>query len=262
MDAIVVTYNGAPEIEGLLTCQPLREAFERVVVVDNASSDGTAQLARRHGATVVERPTNAGLAVAVNAGARLVNGDAFAVLNPDVRLASPDVVPRLRAHFADPSVGLVAPALELPSGALQDSAREVPSPLDLWRRRVRGAPLDAIQSDRVRTVPWVVAAFMIIRRDAFEEVGGFDERYFLYFEDVDIAVRLRRRAGYRVVYDPTARALHAHAAASRGSLMGWAARQHMRSACRFYAHHPGYLLPRRWRPTREPAASGPRRAHR
>jgi len=245
MDAVVVTHNSEPEIRELLSCRPVREAFDRVIVIDNGSADASADLARRLGATVVRRE-NLGFAAGVNAGVSLVQGEKFAVLNPDIRFDSSDVVGRLEEHLADPSVGLAAPALELPGGELQDSARDVPSPVDLWRRRFRGSKPDLVRSDQPRPVPWVVGACVAIRRDAFDSVGGFDERYFLYFEDVDISVRLRS-AGYGVVYDPEVRVLHAHRAASRAGFHAWATRQHMRSAARFYLRHPAYLLPRRVR---------------
>jgi N-acetylglucosaminyl-diphospho-decaprenol L-rhamnosyltransferase len=245
MDAIVVSHNNAPDIAALLACEPVREAFERVLVVDNGSADATLDIARDLGAVVLPRD-NRGFAAGVNAGAAASRGTAFAVLNPDVAFAAADVAHRLARHLASPVVGMAAPALELPGGALQDSAREVPSPLDLYRRRFRRQRPDEVRSERPVAVAWVVAACLVIRREAFEAVGGFDERYFLYFEDVDFSVRLRR-AGYAVVYDPTVRVLHAHAAASSGPVASWATRQHIRSAATFYRRHRGYLFPRRMR---------------
>ena len=242
MDAVVVSHNNAPDIAALLACEPLREAFERVVVVDNGSSDETLGVARDLGAVVLRRH-NRGFAAGVNAGAAAARGSAFAVLNPDVAFAAPDVAHRLARHLESPAVGMAAPGLELPGGALQDSAREVPSPVDLCRRRFWRQRPDEVRSERPVAVAWVVAACLVIRREAFEAVGGFDERYFLYFEDVDFAVRLRR-AGYAIVYDPTVRVLHAHAAASNGPVASWATRQHIRSAATFYRRNAGYLFPR------------------
>jgi N-acetylglucosaminyl-diphospho-decaprenol L-rhamnosyltransferase len=154
-----------------------------------------------------------------------------------------DGVERLERHLADPTVGAVAPALVLPSGDLQDSARWVPTPADLLLRRFTGRQPDMVRSAEPVDVEWVVAACLVIRRSAFEEIGGFNERFFLYFEDVDLSVRLRA-TGYRVRYDPTVKASHEHRAASRSSLASPATRQHFRSACRFYFGHPRYLVPR------------------
>jgi N-acetylglucosaminyl-diphospho-decaprenol L-rhamnosyltransferase len=246
VDAVVVTYNSAAQLATLLSSRPVRSAFDRVVVVDNGSEDETTAIARAHGAAVLDRGRNDGFAAAVNAGARAACGDRFAVLNPDVEFVRSDLIARLERHLDRRAVGAAAPGLHLPHGGLQDSARHVPSPLDLTRRRFLNHVPDAVRSDRPVEVDWVVAACLIIKREAFDAVGGFDERYFLYFEDVDFAVRLRQ-AGYRVVYDPTVRALHEHGAASHASLGSWAARQHMRSAQGFYRRHARYLWPRRLR---------------
>ncbi len=254
MDAVVVTFNSAEEIARLLASEPLRAAFDRVVVVDNGSRDATLDIARDGGAVVLDRGHNGGFAVGVNAGARMTRGDRFAVLNPDIGSINPDIAERLERHLDHPAVGVIAPALERPDGELQDSARQVPSPLDLCRRRFRKQVPDEVRSDRPVIVEWVVAACVAISRDAFEAVGGFDERYFLYFEDVDFGVRMRR-AGYAVVYDPTIRVQHDHAAASHGSLGSWATRQHIRSACAFYGQHGGYLWPRLLRPPGSAAAT-------
>jgi N-acetylglucosaminyl-diphospho-decaprenol L-rhamnosyltransferase len=88
---------------------------------------------------------------------------------------------------------------------------------------------------------WVVGAAMIIRRTSFQLVGGFDNRYLVYFEDVDLCVRMRR-AGYSVRFDPGVVLAHQHAASSRQSMRNWTTRQHMRSALLFYRRFPRYLL--------------------
>jgi N-acetylglucosaminyl-diphospho-decaprenol L-rhamnosyltransferase len=254
MDAIVVTFNSASDLAGLLSCEPVRETFDRVIVVDNGSSDATREIASRSGAVIVDSDRNGGFGAGINLGARVAHGPCFAVLNPDIRLTGTGVMSRLVRHIDHPAVGAAAPALELPDGALQGSAREVPSPLDLCRRRFWKQHPDEVHIDKPVTVEWVVGACMVVSRTAFEAVGGFDERYFLYFEDVDFGVRLRQ-AGYAIVYDPTVRVLHGHAAASAGSLASWSTRQHIRSAYTFYSRHSGYLWPRRAKPPGRAAAT-------
>jgi GT2 family glycosyltransferase len=170
---------------------------------------------------------------------RHLRGDFFVAMNPDIRFFGDDVVPRLAHHFMHRQVGLVAPALELPDGRTQDSARRTPTPMNLLFRRWIGQERGWIR--RGGDVEWIVGAFWMIRRAAWEAVGGCDERYFLYFEDVDLCHRLRG-AGWTVRYDPTVRIEHAFQAASRRDLRSWAARQHLRSAARFFADHPRYLL--------------------
>jgi GT2 family glycosyltransferase len=246
MDAIVVSHNSERELHGLLSSPPVRTAFERIVVVDNASEDGSAALAREHGAEVIARPSNVGFGAAVNGAARHVRGSAFAVLNPDIRLRDSAVVARLAARLADPRVAIVAPALELPDGSIQDSARAVPNPLTLAVRRQRDVRRGWMAWEHVKYVDWVVGAFMVIRRAAFDAVGGFDPGYFLYFEDVDLCVRLRR-AGWKIAFEGDAVALHAHRAESRRPLTAAAVRSHARSAARFYRRHPTAVVPRRLR---------------
>ena len=88
---------------------------------------------------------------------------------------------------------------------------------------------------------WVVGAVMLIRRSAFDQVGGFDPRYHVYFEDVDLCVRLQQQ-GWSVRFDPTIQVNHQHAGASRGPLLSWSTRQHIRSACLFYARFPHFIV--------------------
>ena len=218
-------------------------SFGRVIVVDNASTDDTRTAANEAGLEVVSLPLNRGLGAAVNLGVERTEGDCFALLNPDVRLDEADVVERLQEHLVDPRVGAVAPALVLPTGELQDSARRVPSPADLARRRILGRTPDVVRATGPVGVDWAVAACLVVRRSAFESIAGFNERYFLYFEDVDLGVRLRA-AGYQVLYDPTVRVFHQHQAASRSSLTSPAARAHFRSALTFYLRNPKFLIPR------------------
>lgn len=243
MEAVVVSHNSAADLRGLLECEPLRRAFSRLILVDNASTDGSPEIAERAGVEVVRRAGNSGFAAAVNEGVGRTDGPLVAVLNPDIRFQADDVAARLAEHFAQARTGLAAPALMLPDGSLQDSAREVPMPVDLFLRRWVRRNHGSVSPAGATVVPWVVGACIVIRRSAFEEIGGFDERFLLYFEDVDLCVRLRER-GWQVLLDPIVRVAHHHRAASRRSLLGWSTRQHIRSAVRFYRRHPRYVFSR------------------
>lgn len=241
MDAVVVSYNSEVDLRRQLDWAPLRAAFERMVVVDNASADSSVAVAQRAGVEVIQTGRNAGFGAAANRGVRATDSEHVAILNPDVLVDDPAQTSRLAARFAaDARLGLIAPALVLPDGRVQDSARSIPAPVELVRRRLTGAELGAVRPEGLQAVPWVVAAFVVVRRAAFEEVGGFDEAYRLYFEDVDLCVRLWS-GGWRVVLDATERARHEHAASSRKSLVGWAMRRHTASAGRFFATHPDLL---------------------
>jgi N-acetylglucosaminyl-diphospho-decaprenol L-rhamnosyltransferase len=238
MDAVTVSTNDERHLEGFFTNDAILRSFDRVIVVDNESEDRTYAIAAGAGATVVRRKRG-GYGAAINTGAELTYGSHFAVLNPDIRFFRDDVVTRLMRHFDDPSVGIAAPALELLDGRLQDSARRTPTPMNLVLRRRVVREAGAVRE--AGDVDWVVGACFIVRRDVWESVGGFDESYFLYFDDVDLCTRVRQ-LGWSIRFDPAVVVQHAFQAASRKSLTAPATRHHMRSALRFFRRNPRYLL--------------------
>jgi hypothetical protein len=244
MDAVIVTHNSADDLRDQVASRATIEAFDRVVVVDNASIDDSCEIASDAGLEVVSLKANRGLAAAINVGVGRTQGPTFALLNPDVRATSTEAFQRLEEALAEDGVGAVAPALVLPDGSLQDSARWIPTPFDLVVRRLSHNDRGAVRATAPVDVEWTTAACLVVRRKAFEAAGGFDESYFLYFEDVDFCVRLRA-AGFRVRYDPRVRLLHRYGAESRGSVRSSATRHHMRSALRFFSRTPAALLPRR-----------------
>lgn len=239
VDTVVVTCNSAVDLVELASCPLLDGEVRRLFVVDNASTDRSREIAAARGATVIRRHTTRGYGAAANVGVAHCEGPFIALLNPDIRFVEPATVERLLSAFDDPRVAIVAPGLRLPDRSLQDSARTVPTPVELLLRRrmnrSRGAVRDGGQ------VPWVTGAFVLIRRAAFDELGGFDERFPLYFEDVDLCVRAWR-AGWQVVYRPDIVAEHRHRAESRRSLFGVATSRHLEGAARFYVKHPRHLV--------------------
>ena len=125
-------------------------------------------------------------------------GGFFCVLNPDIRITQ-NPFPDLLKACADPHTGLAAPAIYSPSGQLEDSARKFPTPWRiahrvLTRRRTRdyAAPTTVLHPD------WVAGMFLLLRTTVYRQLGGFDERYFLYYEDVDLCARARL-AGLEIV---------------------------------------------------------------
>ena len=125
-------------------------------------------------------------------------GGIFCVLNPDIRITQ-NPFPDLLKACADPHTGLAAPAIYSPSGQLEDSARKFPTPWRiahrvLTRRRTRdyAAPTPVLHPD------WVAGMFLLLRTTVYRQLGGFDERYFLYYEDVDLCARARL-AGLEIV---------------------------------------------------------------
>jgi N-acetylglucosaminyl-diphospho-decaprenol L-rhamnosyltransferase len=200
-------------------------AVAEVWVVDNASSDGSAAAARTEApwAHVIEAPENLGFGRAVNLVAQRTGGDWIVCANADVAL-EPGALAALLAAAADDRVGAVAPRLLLADGSTQHSVYPFPTVpftiafnLGLHRLSARLADELCLEGswdpERPRQVPWAIGALLLLRRVAFDQVGGFDERRWMYAEDLDLGWRLHD-AGWTMRYEPRARALHASGAAT------------------------------------------------
>ncbi len=138
----------------------------------------------------------------------------FCVVNPDIRLPA-DPFPALISNFADKTLAVAAPLVRNPAGTVEDSARRYPTPGLLVRKLLGANPGQDYPIDRGPIqVDWVAGMFMLFRSDAYRDIGGFDEAYFLYYEDVDLCRRLRR-AGSLVRYVPAADVVHDARRASR-----------------------------------------------
>ncbi|WP_103727347.1 glycosyltransferase family 2 protein [Novosphingobium sp. HII-3] len=153
----------------------------------------------------------------------------FCVVNPDIRLPDDGLV-RLPPYFADQRVAACAPLVVGSDGEVQDSARRFPNLLRLARRVVLRQREADYAPDAAADVDWVAGMLVLFRREAFAQVGGFDEGYFMYLEDADICRRLRR-AGWKTVYQPSVTVVHDARRDSHRSLRHL--RWHMRSMIRF-----------------------------
>ena len=221
--AVVVNYNAGAALAACVAS--LRAAgVAEIVVVDNGSSDGSlAALAADNGkARIVRAGRNLGYGTAANRGAATLAEPFVLIANPDV-VIDPGAVDVLAGTLeAEPDVAVVGPSIHDPGGALYPSARSFPSftvgaghalvglfwPDNRWTRRYRdSATLERPVAGRAREADWVSGACCVVRREAFETVGGFDEGYFMYVEDLDLCWRLRR-AGWRVLYAPAAVVVH------------------------------------------------------
>jgi N-acetylglucosaminyl-diphospho-decaprenol L-rhamnosyltransferase len=217
--AVIVNYNAG---EALSECvASLASAgVSEIVVVDNKSSDGSAELAARefpHIKTLF--PTrNLGYGGGANFGAKNTAGEYILVCNPDL-IVRPGGVAALESTLDNrPEIALTGPMLLESSGVVYPSGREFPGMGEAighgflglfwggnpWTKRYRHIGSD---QHTPRLADWVSGAFFLVRRDAFESVGGFDDRYFMYVEDVDLCWRLKRK-GWEIWYDPTAQVVH------------------------------------------------------
>ena len=179
-----------------------------------------------------------------NAAFARSRGRHFCVINPDIRLEA-DPFPSLLACLQEPGAGVAAPLIRNPAGEIEDSARRFPTPWTILKKALRASPeVEYLVSGAQPVHPdWVAGMFMLFPRDVFAEIGGFDERYFLYYEDVDLCARLVGR-GRHAVLCPAAEAVHEARRQSRRSLryMRW----HLASMLRFFVSaRAGESVPRR-----------------
>lgn len=144
---------------------------------------------------------NGGFAYAMNRGMAIATGDVFVVMNPDVRIKS-GIEEMLNYLYHDNKIGIIAPKIINSKGEVQDSFRDFITPVNFIKRHLKRISKRNNQTDIVEfpaKVDWVIGAFMMMPRQTYEIVKGFDEHYFLYCEDMDICRRISLQ-GYSVIY--------------------------------------------------------------
>jgi N-acetylglucosaminyl-diphospho-decaprenol L-rhamnosyltransferase len=240
--AVVVVHEPVPELARCL--EALVPQVEELVVVENLG--GTIV----QGIRVIENERPLGYAANANRGIAETSAPYVVVCNPDT-VAGPDAVAVLRS-FAElhPSAGIVGPELRHPDGTLNPSRRRFPTvtgtvvrrtPL----RRVLGGTqrahygLDERPDEPVRA-DWLLGAFLLLRREMLAELGGFDEGFRLYGEDIDLAYRAAK-AGWERWYVPQAKVVHAHQAVTDQRLLTRRTWWHWRGIARFVRKHPERL---------------------
>ena len=251
----VVSYNARAHLRACLATA-LEEGSRQIVVVDNASSDGSVDMVREEfrGVVVHANQDNRGYGAAANQAVAACSSRYVLVLNADTLLTPK--APTALAEYLDahPQVAVAGPRLVNPDGSLQPSCHAFPTaatilveltPLARLAHALRPVPglgvlhPPAGPHDRAQRVDWVKGAALAIRREVFEQVGGFDESFFMYWEDADFCYRVAR-AGYRRMYVPLATVRHAagQAAAREPAL---AIRAFHNSAYRMYWKHASTL---------------------
>jgi GT2 family glycosyltransferase len=213
----VVSWNSRLELPSCLDSMSDSELLD-VWVVDNASTDGSAEFVRREfpAVSLIESGQNLGFGAAVNLVAGQTSTPWIAPANADVELTPYAVSTLLRAAASAPDVGILAPRLVGLDGATQLSVHSFPSLLHtlmaaLGIHRLGGR----LASQNVRVpeegepidVPWAIGAFLLIRREAFKAIEGFDERHWMYGEDLEVGWAVRE-AGWKTVYVPDAVVRH------------------------------------------------------
>lgn len=220
LDVVIVNWNAGTLLRDCLAGIAASEGAERiaVTVVDNASTDASHEglLALPGPFRLIRNGDNLGFGRACNQGAAAGSAPAILFLNPDARV-EPDTLIRARAAlFAEPRRGIVGARLREPDGTTARSCARAPTPAGMLGRAFAldrlglARPHFLLEWDHEadRPVDQVMGAFLMIRRDLFAALAGFDERFFVYYEDVDLCLRARQ-AGYAVLHlaGPSARHL-------------------------------------------------------
>jgi N-acetylglucosaminyl-diphospho-decaprenol L-rhamnosyltransferase len=258
--AVVVNYNAGAALARCV--ESLRESgIGDIVVVDNGSNEGSSSPGQAGEVPelpvrLIAPPRNLGYGAGANLGARNSGFELLFICNPDL-VVQPGAVARLaQALDARPDAALAGPMLLDPHGSVYPSGRSFPGLGDAlghgfaglfwrnnpWTRRYR---LLGADQHRARDADWVSGAAFLVRRRAFEAVGGFDESYFMYVEDVDLCWRLHR-AGWAVLYEASAHVVHEQGrSTSRHPYRMLAAHHHsiLRFAARSTSGRERLLLP-------------------
>ena len=252
LSVVVVSFNGRDYLRRCLASllEHTKGVSCEVIVVDNASWDGSAQMVEAEFPQValIRLPANVGFAAGCNRGIERAAGEFVLLLNPDTELAEDAFSPMVAHCRENSSVGLLGPKLLNSDGSLQLSCRHFPSHLtslfnrqSILTRLFPGNPFSRRYlmtdwaHDRIEPVDWLSGACLMLRREMVERVGGMDEGYFMYIEDVDLCYRAHQ-AGYEVVYFPQVAVTH-HIGRSTETMPNRSIVQWHRSMWRYYRKH-------------------------
>ncbi len=254
LSIVIVSYNARADLERCL--QSLRAAPPRasheIIVVDNASTDGSAEAAEGFaGVRVIRSPGNAGFAAANNIGIRASAGAALLLLNSDTIVPPGALDALLTTLLAHPDVAVVGPRLVDGQGRAELSFGPMISPVNEWtqrrlmRRLAAGDPAAVRQVEemtgREQRPDWVTGACLMVRRSDAEAVGLLDERFFMYTEDVDFCASIRRR-GRQILFTPSVEVTHLRGR-SAASAPAATRQAYERSHLAFYRKHHPWLVP-------------------
>lgn len=239
---ITVTYNNAQTLEKYWADD--RPSSVEWIVVDNGSLDESVETARSLGATVIEMGHNVGFSAANNAGLAQAHGAFIGFINPDVRVEYSDL-DALAARI-DEHGGIVGPQLRNDDGSAQPNGRGMPLLFHKIRNRITsGSELNDsyllyAKDDEERTVFWLIGAAVTGRAETFALIDGWNEHFFLYYEDKDLSIRAWR-AGLPVTLCGQFRWTHGWARETKTfRLAPW--RREIASLLKFYALYPEFIL--------------------
>ena len=214
---VIVIHNNVASILQCLNSLKKYISKENVLVIDNFSQDQATEIIQKTflKLTVIKNSKNLGFAVAVNQGARIAKGEYLVFLNPDTVIKKNCIEEMLRFIKKKKDAGVVGCRVLNPDGSLQPSCGSFPTISNIILDRIpvlnKLFKTELIRQEdfynKEQSPDWISGVFFMIRRDVFERLGGFDEKYFLYVEDVDFCYRARK-AGYKIYYNPKVEIIH------------------------------------------------------
>ncbi len=243
---ILVNYNDRDHLPDCLASLEREVAAfpAEIILVDNHSEDGSAEMAVESFGwlRLIRNEENLGYARANNIGIEASRGDFLLFLNTDTVIPEGSLPALLAELEARPEAGAIGPALVRENSRVQVSfGREVNFISELWQKFFRNPYYRIVLrfAARAREVGWLSGACLLAKRPAVEDAGRFDEKFFLYFEDIDLCRRMREK-GYRLLFFPEIKVIHAGGAST--SREKWRSRlEYRRSQAHFYRKHNSKL---------------------
>lgn len=253
LSIVTVTYNSAREVEQMIHSiyDTVKDVNFEILIVDNNSQDDT--IVRIKGISdkikVIANSSNVGFARANNQAFEIAQGDFILILNPDILLTEQTKLADLCRRLQNcQDIGIISPRLCYQDGTEQESVRGFPNltiqllrmmKLDRFIRKSKAYKryvLTDLSRSNENFVDWVIGAFMLIRKEVLFEAGLFDSRYFMYMEDVDLCLSLKKR-GYKICYSPQFSAIHSYKRESSKSIFSILKWAHVKSSFKFYMKH-------------------------
>ncbi len=232
----------------------LTQNADEIVVVDNASTDRSVEMMKEEFPSIalISLSENIGFGAASNRGIEACTSEQIVLLNADTRM-KPGSLQTLRNYLEEhPEAAIIGPRILNPDATLQTSCFHFPTPLHIFLyisglyRSIPHLPilrhrtLQKMASESARPVPWILGAALAFRRETFERLGGFDETFFMYFEEVDLCYRLFLQ-GKQIYFVPEAEIIHV-GGGSTTQRLAWSHIQFFASLAQFYRKHYSWRL--------------------
>lgn len=248
--ALIVTHKNTNNLIQLLSALGRSQLITRIIIVNNAPADQLVrQISQIPRVSIIQSKKNIGFASAINlAVEKILSNENVLILNPDIVINSSIIEKLYDTLDSKSDIAAVAPRLNYPNGIRQESWRRFPTLLGIlwrwsrlgkiwqphWYKKILGTQWQKAKNPV--EIDWALGACLLINRIAFADVGEFDERFFLYYEDIDWCLRAHKK-GWRILGVPAAMATHYYAAASRNALINRLTLVHAQSIAKYFWKH-------------------------